>query len=630
MRCGEPFFGDAGRKTIPGVAFLLLSFLPQQRDMTAPRVGTGEITGVVMSASPDPQPVRRVVVSISGDVAEPLSVITDDSGRFTFSRLPAGTFTIGARKITYLPAQFGATRPGGAGSAIALAAGEKRTISLTLHKGVVLGGTLRDPAGAPMPGVPVAAINLRARPVNTVPPEPESVTTDDRGMFRFYGLPPGEYVIAAAPVAAGTGVIGSRSPAELDALFGLLQQRQNRALPAGAAPISPPARAIGYSPIYFPGTPIFDEAARLRAAAGDEKDGLNFNVAEVPVASIEGTIAGNTPSLASVVLAIIPSAPRLSGMPGTFGITSTPPDVNGTFTYGNLAPGRYRIVARARRGGGADAGAPAAANARVGMGGGAPPAGVRLEPMGDMLYASADVEIRGQNVTGVNLTLQPAGYFAGRLIFDAEKAALPDDITAFRVQVQQIGGTGLASSGSTRVGNAITTVLPVNVKEDGTFLITGLGPTPYHVVVQPPAALASTWKPRSAMFEGRDLLDTHLDGTHAQMKDVRITLSDRRTEIAGSLQSASGQPVSEYYVVAFSADRANWKAGSRRTASARPATNGRYVLTDLPAGEYLIAALTDLDPSDLGDPQFLDQLAPAAVKVALTEGEKKTQDLRIR
>jgi hypothetical protein len=54
------------------------------------------------------------------------------------------------------------------------------------------------------------------------------------------------------------------------------------------------------------------------------------------------------------------------------------------------------------------------------------------------------------------------------------------------------------------------------------------------------------------------------------------------------------------------------------------------VFTDLPAGEYFIAALTDLDPAEWQDPAFLDQIAPAAIKVTLAEGEKKRTDIRIK
>jgi hypothetical protein len=53
------------------------------------------------------------------------------------------------------------------------------------------------------------------------------------------------------------------------------------------------------------------------------------------------------------------------------------------------------------------------------------------------------------------------------------------------------------------------------------------------------------------------------------------------------------------------------------------------VFADLPAGEYYIAALTDLDPVDWQTPASLDQAVPFAIKVRLAEGEKKVQDLKI-
>jgi hypothetical protein len=73
-----------------------------------------------------------------------------------------------------------------------------------------------------------------------------------------------------------------------------------------------------------------------------------------------------------------------------------------------------------------------------------------------------------------------------------------------------------------------------------------------------------------------------------------------------------------------------WQPRSRRILFARPATDGRFVFVDPPAGEYLIAALGDLDPLDLQDVAFLEQIAPSAVKIAVKEGERKVQDLRIR
>jgi hypothetical protein len=133
------------------------------------------------------------------------------------------------------------------------------------------------------------------------------------------------------------------------------------------------------------------------------------------------------------------------------------------------------------------------------------------------------------------------------------------------------------------------------------------------------------------MIAGRDALDTPLEiglnGT--DLTDAVITLTDARAEISGTLQTAAGQPASEYFVVVFSADRAHWFAGSRRVLSTRPGSDGRFVVADLPGGDYLVAALTDLDRSDLLKPSFLEQLVPAAIKVTVPEGSRVRQDLRI-
>jgi hypothetical protein len=64
--------------------------------------------------------------------------------------------------------------------------------------------------------------------------------------------------------------------------------------------------------------------------------------------------------------------------------------------------------------------------------------------------------------------------------------------------------------------------------------------------------------------------------------------------------------------------------------STRPATDGRFVFADLPAGAYVLAAVDDLEPSDLNDPKFLEALSHAGIPVSLSEGEKKRQDVRLR
>jgi hypothetical protein len=359
-------FSDGGTvmfKTEPFNRILLFVLLPvtlaaQQRDAAPKTIGTGEISGVVWSAASPPQPVRRVVVSVAGGDVPARSVITDDTGQFVFSKLPAGTYSVTAKKPAYLATEFGSTKPGRPGAKLALGAGEKRAVALTIFKGAAIAGTLRDETGRPVAGASVAAIDVRAVRDPTLVATPDTVTTDDRGEFRIFGLMPGDYSIMATAMPPGAGEIALRPASEMDALLASLGQRQNRSIPAASAstvgapmvtptPLPRPA-LIGYAPVYYPGTPLYADSGRIHVDAGDERGGVSFPVTHVPVASIEGVVSGNVPNLATVQMSITPDTPRFNITTG--GITSTPPDANGVFKYGNLAPGHYRIVARARSG----------------------------------------------------------------------------------------------------------------------------------------------------------------------------------------------------------------------------------------------------------------------------------------
>lgn len=628
----------------------------QQRDMAAGS-GTGVIAGTVWSADATPQPVRRALVTISGDASPARSAVTDDAGRFTFAGLPAGTFTLTARKAAYLPTAYGASRPGRAGSAVSLAAGQRAAVTLTMFRGAVIAGVLRDAAGVPLSGVQVSAIDLGGEPTALDPlgsGPPGSTVTDDRGGYRIYGLSPGEYIVWATPATSGiggvggSGEIGARSDADTDAALAALVQRRSgmtapAAAPAGITatpartppPPVPQPETIGFAPTYFPGTSFFAEAARFRLAAGDVRDGVNFVVDRVRVSSIEGTVVGDVPNLAAVQLSLIVDGPRVGGTFNTLGIVTKPPDALGQFRYSNVPPGKYRIVARGRLGpsDAASSTTPTVVNVQtVGSGrSGAPAAGDAARGGGEVLFAVADVEVRGQDLTGVALALQPGATLSGTLAFDSDAAPIPADLTGIRIALSILGGSYSSNSGGTTVGNALSSIPAVNAAADGTFRIQGIGPGLFALSCLLPAELSKVWKLRSAMVDGRDLLDGPIEPVPgASITGVRLTLSDKRTQIAGSLQTASGQPTADYYVIAFSTDRSHWRAGSRRLLSSRPATDGRFVFDDLPAGEYFIAALTDVDPLEWQSAMFLEQVAPAAVTVSVAEGQKTVQDLRIR
>jgi len=170
------------------------------------------------------------------------------------------------------------------------------------------------------------------------------------------------------------------------------------------------------------------------------------------------------------------------------------------------------------------------------------------------------------------------------------------------------------------------------VNPDGTFDIRDLMPGLYRMsmTIAPPRPSTSLWL-RSATLDGRELLDSPIDmESLGSVTDVVAALSDRHTELSGVLQTADGQPDRDDTVMVFPADRGLWQRWSRRIRAARTAIDGRYAFVDLPPGDYILAPVTDATSTVSLSAELLEQMVSAGVKVTIGEGERKTQDLRVR
>lgn len=606
---------------------------PAQRDSGVPATATGTatVTGVVVSADPTPQPLRRAIVTVSG-AGQPLgrSAITDDEGRFAIGSLPAGRVTATAVKRGYVPGAYGATRPGRPGTPLTIAAGQMAAVTIILGRAAVITGTIRDERGLPLPGLRVFAIDAH-RPIAPQPNAGEAgVLTDDRGVYRLYDLAPGEYLVTATPTDAVTGEIAWRSDTETDAVLARLQARRGRANALQAAP-GPSMTAETLAPIYYPGTAVLGDAGRLSLAAGDVRDGVDFVMRAVPVTTIEGVVVSVEGALpASVEMSINPGATlRFFALASVNPQLVQRPGADGRFKYTTVTPGRYTIAVRA------SATVPSGPGGR-GRGGGVTMisgTSQAIEGRGsaspDTLYALEEVEVSGFPKSGVTLQLQRGSRLAGRVVFDASTQIAPADLTSLRVTLQPVSSSTSTVAGTT-IGTTYTSIQNATVRADGTFEFVGLAPGRYRAQVTVPPPVQQSWWLRSAVVAGRDVLDTALDVTlGSDFSGMVMTLTDRRSELSGTLTTVTGLPAPEYFVIVMPADPALRTAGSRRVTSARPATDGAFTFADLPAGDYLLVALTDVDPNEWQTPEFLTTAAAGGVPVRIAEGEKKVQNLRL-
>jgi hypothetical protein len=246
------------------------------------------------------------------------------------------------------------------------------------------------------------------------------------------------------------------------------------------------------------------------------------------------------------------------------------------------------------------------------------------------LFATVEIDATGQDISGVQLNLAPGVALTGRLAFDGNTVAPPDDLTTVRVTLSQPRQSFMLMTGDgTRMGNAALSVNPATIQPDGTLALRNIGPGTFMLsgLISSPAG----WRLRSAMLGGRDLLDGPVTIRSESLDGVAFTFSDRRNELVGSLEAATGTAPSDYFIVAVPADRSLWTTGSRRMKFGRPGSDGNYTLSDLPAGDYFLAALTDFESRDFNDRSFLEEMARPgqAIRVTVRDGVQTRQDIKV-
>lgn len=278
---------------------------PADRIDRSPR-RQGAITGRVIG--PDGQPVADaaiVAIRISESPESQHSTICDDDGNFKLKGLRSGAYVLEANSTAYISADFSL------GNSIHYI-GENLTIGLV--KGGVITGRVTDEAGDPMVDVRVSTHLLRDSEGKTANfgsglffSQRDGVT-DDRGIYRIYGLAPGVYIVSTEGNEEAYWINGTSVPARPEA------------------------------PTYYPSA-TRDTATEINLSTGEEASGIDIRHRGDLGHIVSGKVSGeNESSLPSHTITV------RSRETGGFQAASSLTESRGFVIYG-VPDGEFELIA---------------------------------------------------------------------------------------------------------------------------------------------------------------------------------------------------------------------------------------------------------------------------------------------
>lgn len=289
------------------------AMLARQSDPNAKPLASLE-GGVLNALTKDAVQKAHVRLESSVDAQTVLVATTDDAGHFHFADIEPGRYKLSAEKTGFLEGSYGSTKPAGEESLLRVEGESITNLSLSLFPGAEISGQVFDAEGDPCADHEVTLLAQRRMRGKVKTSPVRSTTADGTGHYRFIGLFPGTYYVAATADRWG--------------------QATQQILVDSSGHVS----NLHDFTTFSPDSVSLADAPPIRVEIGQEQTGADIHIRRGRALSVSGKINGIEKSLSKLTL----SASIDSGR----GWTSTSGTImdNGEFQIAQLPPGDHRLT----------------------------------------------------------------------------------------------------------------------------------------------------------------------------------------------------------------------------------------------------------------------------------------------
>ena len=537
-----------------------------------PQTGTGVIQGRVLRAGgTEPIVDAQVILNrgtapagggggqrgAGGAGGPTASAITDDSGGFVFKDLAPGRYTVTAGHKKFSGPLINSPDPS---AGVTVANGQTTEALITMTPTSVIRGRIRDASGQFASNVQVEALVISY--TNGLPFLMPAIAkeSDDRGEYRLYGIPPGDYYIGATP----------RPPSAIAALAG-----GDRSVKT-----------------FFPNEFDISRATKITIHGGEEIQNIDIAIQTPQMFRISGTVSTTVPVAApsptaqgafaviqqnqnATIQLVLNSRDLTKPEGGNSGGTSVSVTAAsaGPFEIANVLPGSYDLMA-------------------IFNGNSATPA-----------IARTVVDVRNQDVGGLVMTIRTGQQARGSITVDG-RTPMPGSVRMAFIPADALRRLGVA--------------IPADIAADGSFNILGCPDGHFRLAVAP---LGGDLYVEDMRQGGSSIYDSGFEIRGRNPDPIQVIIKSGASTLDGTVQDASGKPVIGGTVALVPAAR---RQNDALYYMSRSDSSGAFIIRGIAPGDYKMFAWDVMPPGAYTNAAFLEKYEERSIAVTIAPGAKVT------